>query len=84
MEEEKTPMVETQMMIRKPISTVFNAFIDPAITTKFWFSKSDGKLAQGKTVIWEWEMYNVSTVKKVSLKMRKNVKNVDLRPRKLL
>ena len=60
MEDKKTPMVETQMMIRKPISTVFNAFIDPAITTKFWFSKSDGKLAQGKTVIWEWEMYNVS------------------------
>lgn len=60
MEEEKTPMVETQMMIRKPVSTVFNAFTDPAITTKFWFSKSDGKLAQGKTVTWEWEMYNVS------------------------
>ncbi|NNG09919.1 MAG: polyketide cyclase [Arenibacter sp.] len=60
MEEEKTPRVETQMMIRKPVSTVFNAFIDPTITTKFWFSKSDGKLAQGKTVTWEWEMYNIS------------------------
>ena len=61
MEKEKTPMVETQMMIRKPVSTVFNAFIDPTITTKFWFSKSDGKLTQGKTVTWEWEMYNIST-----------------------
>lgn len=30
------PTVECQMMIRKPVSQVFQAFIDPAITTKFW------------------------------------------------
>ena len=32
-----------EMMIRKPISEVFEAFIDPAITTKFictiWFAQ---------------------------------------------
>lgn len=61
MEEEKTPRVETQMTIRKPVSTVFDAFIDPTITTKFWSSMSDGKLVQGKTVTWEWEMYKIST-----------------------
>jgi uncharacterized protein YndB with AHSA1/START domain len=49
------------MMIRKPAATVFKAFIDPSITTHFWFSKSSGKLEAGKTVTWEWEMYNVST-----------------------
>lgn len=54
------PTVETQMLIRKPISIVFQAFIDPAITTKFWFTKSSGQLEVGKTVTWEWEMYNVS------------------------
>ena len=58
---EKTPMVETQMMIRKPVSEVFQAFIDPAITTKFWFTKSSGQLEVGKTIKWEWEMYNVSS-----------------------
>jgi len=57
----KTPTVETQMMIRKPVSTVFQAFIDPAITTKFWFTKSSGPLEVGKTVTWSWEMYGVST-----------------------
>lgn len=51
---------ETQMQIRKPVSEVFNAFIDPAITTKFWFTKSSGKLEAGRNVVWEWEMYNVS------------------------
>lgn len=53
-------MVETQMLIRKPISQVFQAFIDPAITTKFWFTKSSGPLEEGKTVTWEWEMYGAS------------------------
>ena len=53
-------MVETQMLIRKPINEVFQAFIDPEITTNFWFTKSSGILEQGKKVTWEWEMYNVS------------------------
>jgi uncharacterized protein YndB with AHSA1/START domain len=53
--------VETQMLIRKPVSTVFQAFIDPAITTNFWFSKSSGPLELGKTITWTWEMYGVST-----------------------
>lgn len=55
------PTVETQMLIRKPVSTVFQAFIDPAITTNFWFTKSSGQLEAGKTVTWTWEMYGVST-----------------------
>ena len=54
-------MVETQMMIRKPVSMVFQAFIDPAITTNFWFTKSSGQLEVGKSIRWDWEMYNVST-----------------------
>ncbi|MGK6352277.1 SRPBCC family protein [Parapedobacter sp. DT-150] len=57
----KTPTVETQMMIRKPVATVFEAFIDPAVTTKFWFTKSSGRLETGKTITWEWEMYHVSS-----------------------
>ena len=57
----KTPTVETQMMIRKPVSLVFQAFIDPAFTTKFWFTKSSGPLEVGKTVTWAWEMYGVTT-----------------------
>lgn len=54
------PTVECQMMIRKPVSEVFQAFIDPRITTKFWFTKSSGQLEEGKTIKWEWEIYGVS------------------------
>ena len=49
------------MLIRKPSHEVFEAFVDPAITTKFWFTKSSGKLAPGAQVRWEWEMYGAST-----------------------
>ncbi|HEY6913751.1 MAG TPA: SRPBCC family protein [Paludibacter sp.] len=51
-----------RMMIRKPVAEVFNAFIDPAFTRNFWFTRSDGKLELNKTITWEWEMYNVSAL----------------------
>lgn len=51
---------DAAMCIRKPITEVFNAFIDPTVTTKFWFTKSTGKLEEGKTVEWTWGMYGVS------------------------
>ncbi len=54
------PVVKTQMLIRKPIKDVFEAFVNPAITTKFWFTRSSGKLEAGREVRWEWEMYGVS------------------------
>src|SRR5690606_31521963 len=46
--------------IRKPVAQVFEAFVDPAITTKFWFTKSSGRLEPGKRIRWDWEMYGVS------------------------
>ncbi|MBP3040812.1 SRPBCC family protein [Bacillaceae bacterium Marseille-Q3522] len=55
------PIVKTEMLIRKPVKKVFEAFIDPAVTTKFWFTKSSGRLESGKHVKWDWEMYGVST-----------------------
>ncbi len=54
------PTVQTQMVVRRPIDEVFNAFVDPAITTHFWFTKSSGRLEPGAKVTWGWEMYGVS------------------------
>src|SRR5215510_8830172 len=68
-----TPVAKAEMLIRRPVSEVFQAFVDPAITTKFWFTKSSGKLEPGKTVKWEWEMYNASaevTVKTIESNKR--------------
>ncbi len=61
MTQKHEPEVVTQMLIRKPAATVFQAFIDPEMTTNFWFTKSSGPLKAGSTVTWEWEMYGVST-----------------------
>jgi uncharacterized protein YndB with AHSA1/START domain len=55
------PVAKAEMVIRKPVAQVFNAIIDPAVTTKFWFTKSTGKLEPGKRVRWDWEMYGVGT-----------------------
>jgi uncharacterized protein YndB with AHSA1/START domain len=69
----QVPTSKTGMLIRKPVAEVFEAFINPDITTKFWFTKSSGKLEAGKQVQWEWEMYNISipvTAKAVELNKR--------------
>lgn len=58
---ENVPSAKVGMLIRRPVSEVFQAFVDPAITTKFWFTKSSGKLEPGADVRWEWEMYDAST-----------------------
>jgi len=44
------PIAKAQMLIRKPVAEVFEAFVDPAITTKFWFTESSGRLEPGKTI----------------------------------
>jgi uncharacterized protein YndB with AHSA1/START domain len=59
------PYVEAQMLIRKPIEVVFEAFVNPEITTNFWFTKSTGKLEESKIITWEWEMYGAKSDVKV-------------------
>jgi uncharacterized protein YndB with AHSA1/START domain len=53
------PIVEAQMLIRRPIAKVFEAFVNPGITTKFWFTKASGRLEPEKIVRWDWEMFGV-------------------------
>ena len=55
----ETPVVTAEMLIRRPVEEVYEAFINPEITTKFWFTKSSGRLEEGKKVRWDWEMYGV-------------------------
>ena len=54
------PITNTGMLIRKPVAEVFEAFVNPNITTKFWFTKGSDKLEAGKQVQWDWEMYGIS------------------------
>lgn len=69
----ETSFAQAEMLIRRPVEKVFNAFIDPAVTTHFWFTKSSGKLEAGKIIVWTWEIYEVSVevqVKEIELNKR--------------
>jgi uncharacterized protein YndB with AHSA1/START domain len=54
------PAAATAMLIRRPVEEVFEAFVDPVITSQFWFTKGSGRLEPGVTVTWTWEMYDAS------------------------
>ena len=51
------PVAKAEMLIRKPVADVFEAFVSPAITSKFWFTKCSGRLEPSKQIRWDWGMY---------------------------
>jgi uncharacterized protein YndB with AHSA1/START domain len=51
----RVPITETGMLIRRPVAEVFEAIVNPEITTKFWFTRSNGR-----PIRWDWQMYDVS------------------------
>jgi uncharacterized protein YndB with AHSA1/START domain len=54
------PVARTQMLIRRPAAEVYDAFVDPAVTTRFWFTRSSGPLLPDTTVTWHWDMYGAT------------------------
>lgn len=71
---QNVPVATTAMLIRKPVSEVFEAFVNPAITSKFWFTKGSDRLQAGKQIRWDWEMYNHSV--QVSVKVIEENKRI--------
>jgi len=55
------PVATAGMLIRRPVAQVFAAFVDPSVTTRFWFSDASGPLTPGAEVRWDWAMYGVGT-----------------------
>jgi uncharacterized protein YndB with AHSA1/START domain len=53
----QAPVARAEMLVRRPVAEVFEAFVDPGITSKFWFSRGTGRLEPGVTIQWHWEMY---------------------------
>jgi uncharacterized protein YndB with AHSA1/START domain len=56
----ENPGIQTEMLVRRPAAEVFQAFVNPDITTRFWFTRSSGRLEAGKHVQWDWEMFGAS------------------------
>lgn len=57
---EKPPVARTQMLVRKPVAEVFEAFVNPAVTSRFWFTRGSGRLEPGAEVTWHWDTYGFS------------------------
>jgi len=73
MEFKTAPIATAAMLIRKPVADVFEAFVNPAVTSNFWFTKGNDRLQSGKQIRWDWEMYNHSeliTVKAIEANKR--------------
>lgn len=51
------PAARTAMLIRRPLHEVFEAWADPAVTSRFWFTRGSDRLEAGRRVEWEWAMY---------------------------
>jgi uncharacterized protein YndB with AHSA1/START domain len=69
----KVPVAKAEMLIRKSPAEVYEAFVNPEITRKFWFTKSTRRLGAGKHIVWTWEMYDHSIdvdVKELELNKR--------------
>jgi uncharacterized protein YndB with AHSA1/START domain len=48
------PVGQAQYLIHKTPAEVFEAIVNPALTTKFWFVNASGRLEPGKEVRWEF------------------------------
>lgn len=54
------PTAKAEMLIRRLVEDVFEAFVNPDVTANFWFTKGSGRLEAGKQVEWTWGMFGVS------------------------
>lgn len=57
---EQAPNARAQMVIRRPVAEVFEAIVDPGVTSNFWFSRGSARLEPGNDVEWVWETYGAS------------------------
>lgn len=46
------PIVAAQIGIRRPRPEVFDAFVDPALITRFWIESTTGRLEEGVDLRW--------------------------------
>lgn len=70
----RVPEMKTGMLVRRPPADVFEAFVNPEVTSKFWFSRGSSRLEVGKPVKWDWEMYDMSiTVKATAIEPHRRI-----------
>jgi uncharacterized protein YndB with AHSA1/START domain len=61
------PTAACGLLIRRSASAVFEAFVDPETTRRFWFTHGSGRLAPGARIDWTWAMYGFTSPVTVTL-----------------
>ncbi len=51
--------IKTALQIQKPINEVFEAIVDPIKMSKYFISKSSGKMEEGKEVKWQFPEFDM-------------------------
>jgi uncharacterized protein YndB with AHSA1/START domain len=57
---EYAPTATVTTLIRRQSADVFSAFVDPALITRFWLSRTCGQLEAGRTLHWEFMVKGAS------------------------
>ena len=47
-------VARAEMLIRRPATEAFDAFVQPELVTRFWLKSTTGPLAQGAQVDWQF------------------------------
>lgn len=59
------PVVEVDMLIRRRVNEVWDAFVDPDRITKFWLARSTGRLEPRAVVTWGFKIAGAEAEVKV-------------------
>ena len=59
------PIAKAEILIRKPITEVFNAFTQPDHITQFWFDKCSGPIEEDASIEWTWTIFDMTIPVKV-------------------
>jgi uncharacterized protein YndB with AHSA1/START domain len=71
---ESAPVVAVDMLVRRSVDKVYDAFVDPEKITQFWLARSSGRLERGAHVTWAFKVAGAQT----------EVEVVEARPGRLL
>jgi uncharacterized protein YndB with AHSA1/START domain len=55
----QTLEIEVALQILKPVNEVFDAIVDPDKMSKYFISKSSGRMEEGKQVMWQFPEFDL-------------------------
>ena len=68
------PVARAELLVRRPVAEVFEAWTDPNVTSKFWFSRGARRLHQGPSVRWFWDPFGIhADVNVIVLELNKRI-----------